>query len=657
MKRSVLLSLTGITLHAFLFLTAVQASSQLRVLPQRGGDFPQKSAGPAVSPSRTWLIRPDGTGDVPTIQAGADSAAAGDTLLLDDGTFTGPGNHDVRLLNEIVIRSRNGPERTVIDCQHAGPAFSLGDWAAEYERGPTLVGVAIVNGGSESGDYRNRHAVVGAGTQVAIDNCVITDGAGHGVYLYTSIATIRNSVIGHCGGAAVSLNNSIVRMTDCAIRDNAACAGGDDGSIDMTRCRIERNSYALSSYGLGARLVDCDIVGNGGFEGSGNSVHVIGSRLYENTGMIARTEWGEYVLLENNVISGHTGALLTVGSHGRADVIGNTIVGGVADEPLFVVGEEECGSTCESQFAMERNVIAFNTGPSILAQESPDELTVAHNDVFANAETSEPFTFQEDGNFSADPWFCNRFAGDYTLQEGSPCLPENNESGELIGALGQGCTALEAALNVTPSVLGGRLQGPMKAKVSFDNGVDVTDIDTATIRLGGILAPETVHSPGGDTKSKLTVEFQKPDVLGLLLPVTPGETRRVYLTAQTRDGRALRASSEVTIGHIAGLPESTAGEEAASQLSTPAIVPGIASVTPNPFNPTTRIRFGVVQEGSIDLTVYDVAGRVVEHLVHETMPAGDHEVTWDAGGIASGVYFARLTTPEGSYTTKLVVMK
>jgi hypothetical protein len=39
------------------------------------------------------------------------------------------------------------------------------------------------------------------------------------------------------------------------------------------------------------------------------------------------------------------------------------------------------------------------------------------------------------------------------------------------------------------------------------------------------------------------------------------------------------------------------------------------------------------------------------------MPAGDHEVTWDAGGIASGVYFARLTTPEGSYTTKLVVMK
>jgi len=98
---------------------------------------------------------------------------------------------------------------------------------------------------------------------------------------------------------------------------------------------------------------------------------------------------------------------------------------------------------------------------------------------------------------------------------------------------------------------------------------------------------------------------------------------------------------------------STTALTAASRI----ITPGISSVTPNPFNPTTRIRFGVVHEGQVDLTVFDVAGRVVERLVHENMPAGDHEVTWNASGLASGVYFARLTTPEGNYTTKVAVMK
>jgi len=44
-----------------------------------------------------------------------------------------------------------------------------------------------------------------------------------------------------------------------------------------------------------------------------------------------------------------------------------------------------------------------------------------------------------DGNFSADPLFCDAPTGDFTLASNSPCLPGGNDCGELIGAHGQGC--------------------------------------------------------------------------------------------------------------------------------------------------------------------------------------------------------------------------
>ena len=91
--------------------------------------------------------------------------------------------------------------------------------------------------------------------------------------------------------------------------------------------------------------------------------------------------------------------------------------------------------------------------------------------------------------------------------------------------------------------------------------------------------------------------------------------------------------------------------------SPAAAAPGIHAVSPNPFNPVTRIRFGITKFGHVILTVHDVTGRVVERLVDGRMPAGVHEVTWGAGDVPSGVYFARLVTPGGTYTRKLVVAK
>ena len=69
--------------------------------------------------------------------------------------------------------------------------------------------------------------------------------------------------------------------------------------------------------------------------------------------------------------------------------------------------------------------------------------------------------------------------------------------------------------------------------------------------------------------------------------------------------------------------------------------------SPNPFHPSTAIRFALPAEGSVRLTIYDAGGRQVRSLVDGTLPAGEQEVHWggtdDAGRqVASGVYFYSL---------------
>ncbi len=78
---------------------------------------------------------------------------------------------------------------------------------------------------------------------------------------------------------------------------------------------------------------------------------------------------------------------------------------------------------------------------------------------------------------------------------------------------------------------------------------------------------------------------------------------------------------------------------------------------PNPFNPTTTIEFSLPQHDFVTLTIYNIRGEKVTTLISESLAAGSYQYNWNAGGMASGVYFYQLQTDKFTQTKKLVLLR
>jgi hypothetical protein len=196
--------------------------------------------------------------------------------------------------------------------------------------------------------------------------------------------------------------------------------------------------------------------------------------------------------------------------------------------------------------------------------------------------------------------------------------------------------------------------------------LDVSRLDPATIEIAG-LSPLShrmmdVSRPvearegecectaaGADGYTDLVLYFDQELFIAALSPVVDGELRTVELTGKTKTGVPLSGSDCVTInqGPTRISPLASAGEK---------VEAGFAAY-PNPFNTATVVSFSLSTESTIRLDVYDVLGRRVATLVDDMMPAGEHQVSWDAAGWASGVYFARLSTAAGMTTRKMVLVR
>ncbi len=98
------------------------------------------------------------------------------------------------------------------------------------------------------------------------------------------------------------------------------------------------------------------------------------------------------------------------------------------------------------------------------------------------------------------------------------------------------------------------------------------------------------------------------------------------------------------------------------EQSTPTVF-SLSQNFPNPFNPTTTIKYGLPSISNVRIKIYNSLGQEIETLVDGTQNAGYHEVTWDASNKASGIYFysieAASETGKGTFRSvkKLVLLK
>jgi hypothetical protein len=106
----------------------------------------------------------------------------------------------------------------------------------------------------------------------------------------------------------------------------------------------------------------------------------------------------------------------------------------------------------------------------------------------------------------------------------------------------------------------------------------------------------------------------------------------------------------------------TTASDATAVGDAPLAMAALQPSYPNPFNPSTTLRFSLERPGHVRLTIHDVAGRLVRTLVDEPRGAGDHRVMWDGrdergATAASGIYFVKLVSGESADIGKITMLK
>jgi len=358
-------------------------------------------------------------GHYPTIQDGITHAAPGDTIVLADSLYSGPGNQDISFLGKRVhLLSAKGAAATAIDGLGTNRLFSFTSTDADRV---VIEGITIRNGYASF--------------------------AGGAILSYGASPTFRDCTFsanrGHHGGAAFLSDSSQPRFIDCRFTGNRA---GDVGASVF--CRFNANAYFENC------VFDSNIAVNGAFLCFYASPTVVNCRFSSNYAGNS----GGAVFLQDNCSPLFTNCLFerntTNGSGGVVYIDERCKCGGnsrpILAQCTFVDNYGPNGavlfidqhSTCEAGPSFVNCILAYNRGGPTVSTRGGQPRFAASN-IYGNPDGDWPDDIAAqagiNGNFSADPRFCDTVSGIWLLRADSPCAPSGKTGHIPIGAFGVGC--------------------------------------------------------------------------------------------------------------------------------------------------------------------------------------------------------------------------
>jgi hypothetical protein len=443
----------------------------------------------------TIYIKPDGTGDQPTIQAGVIVAAPGDTILLAAGTFVGTGNKDVVFGKDLIVTSESGAAVTIIDCEGSGRGFTyaLGETAASVLREITIrngnpggFGGAVLcintspsfiecvfesNTALGSGGGGGGGGAYCQGGSPTFQDCSFNDnenpgadGVGGGISL---LDCVHAQILGcsfeensaafspsSAGAAVFDWFSSRVTLSGCEFRKNISRVGGAVALLGTEQAEIATNTFeensaesggALAGFVDGLTVTDCQFLRNTADAGAATEISsfpVEFERCFFQDNVA--TVWGGAVA-DGGGPSQFTECIF---SRNSAPIGGAILLSGVTSSVqncTFHANSAEQGSVFATSVggtaSVSNSILAFNVGEVATCFSGGVDLDCC--DVYGTVGGDYVGCIAPeggvDGNFSADPLFCAKEENNFTIEAFSPCAPPGVTNCGLVGALPVGC--------------------------------------------------------------------------------------------------------------------------------------------------------------------------------------------------------------------------
>ena len=499
---------------------------------------------------------------------------------------------------------------------HGGGLFLNQTWGT-YDGMNIHDNVASMNGG---GVWSSEGSAWTMSNSIVKDNVAPYNGGGFGFWNHNGAdlnatlinVTIKNNVaqpgwgIGHGGG--VWANNSSTVFEDCTISDNSA--GGNGGGV---------NYWGGGSAGSRPEFYGCIIENNTAAAEAGGVYIAVDAR-----GLTM-----ERCLVVNNSSSSYTGGI-AIGAPLVSTITNCTVVGNT-------------GQAGALEFWGGATVVVQNT---ILWDNSPnnyEDYNGSGNGLVSYSNVGGGL--DGEGNIDADPLFANENSGDYTLTQESPCKDAGTADldGDGVDDITDynGSAPDMGAYETTIAALTGFSLYPMETYVTLtwdpaeDDGLQYYLLERST---DPEFTEETVVS-----NYVMTNYFEDSSL--------EYDTEYFYrVSYYAGDWSELSDVISVTLEWM---------NVDGSQIPD---VYALHQNYPNPFNPVTNLSYDLPENAMVNITIYDMMGRIVSTLVNENQSAGYKALRWNATNntgqpVSAGVYIYTIQAGDFNKTKKMILLK